>query len=57
MFLARDSIEAHLTIVFAVLAASRWVSSKQHAITADPLPGDLRRPRSDQPRQPACALS
>ena len=70
----RDSIEAHLTIVFAALAVSRWIERQTgwsirkfvktarryrtieiqagpHTITAaDPLPGELRRPRNDQHR-------
>ena len=75
-------IEAHLTIVFAALAVSRWIEHQtgwsirkfvktarryrtiqiqagDHIITAaDPLPDDLREAtRSDQPRQPRCALN
>ena len=47
----RDSIEAHLTIVFAALAVSRWIghapagpsadSSRQPAVTAHPEPSGL----------------
>ena len=78
----RDSIEAHLTIVFAALAVSRWIEDTTgwsikkfvktarryrtiqiqagaHTITAaDPLPDDLRRPRTNPPlNRYALALS
>jgi hypothetical protein len=40
----KDSIQAHLTIVFAALAVSHWI---EHVITAaDPLPDDVHQRHS-----------